>query len=370
MKIAVLSSYSYICKVNNYGSLLQYFALQTYLEKQGHTVFWIRLISKKKPPTGINRWLREKILKSNFKIDNIPFYNKKGFEDFIQQYIHLSENEYQNFSDLKMNLPKADLFVVGSDQVWNGFAPERYLMFVPKNIPKISYAVSFGRNSIRSYLKPLVRYYLKDFKAISIREMEGVQLCKSLGRKDTRYTIDPSFLLSKEEYIDILNQAHLPQLPYKNFIYGYFVNPFINNEFPFKDEIRQLADNNEKQFIVTAIQNAEKALTEYHIVQPSPLEWIQHIIEAQAILTNSFHGVAYAINLQKPFLLLLQTGEMSDQNCRYLNLLKRLNLTNRIYSKRQGNIKEQLYRPIDWDKINKLKNEFIKESISFLQENI
>lgn len=370
MKIAVFSSYSYICKVNNYGSLLQYFALQTYLEKQGHTVYWIKYIPNKKVPTGINKWLREKIFKSNFKIDNIIFHNQIGFEHFIQKYIHLSTDTYHNFSDLKNNLPQADLFIVGSDQVWNGFAPERYLMFVPKHVPKISYAVSFGRSTIRPYLKPLIWYYLKNFKAISIRELEGVQICKSIGKKDCQYTIDPSFLLTKNDYEQIINQEKLPELPYDKFIYGYFVNPFNNNTFPFRNEIKQLVENYNYQFITTGIQNAEKALNEYTIIQPSPLEWIQYMLKAQVILTNSFHGVAYAINLQKPFILLLQTGDMADQNCRYLNLLKKLELTARIYYPGKNNITQQIKEPINWDKVNKLKEQFIQESTLFLKQNI
>ena len=96
MNIIVLSSYSYIIKVNNYGSILQYFALQTYLENRGHQVQWLKYEAIKTPPKGINKWLREKLLHSSFKTDNVIFHNKEGFENFIAKYIKLTDHIYRN----------------------------------------------------------------------------------------------------------------------------------------------------------------------------------------------------------------------------------------------------------------------------------
>ena len=367
MKIIVLSSYSYVIKVNNNGSLLQYFALQTYLEKNGHEVQWLQYEAQKKEPKGINRWLREKLLHSYFKTDNVQFHNKEGFFKFIDRYIKLTKEKYRNKKELYSNTPNADLYIVGSDQVWNGFSPDRYLMFVPSSIPKISYAVSFGKNKIPQYMRPLLWYYLKRFTAISVREMEGVELCHSLGRNDAQYTIDPSFLLNREEYIKFIKKDNCIQPTSKSYIYGYFVNPFPNNTLTAKEVIDQYIKESKKEFIVTGIQNAEYALTDYNSIQPSPLEWINTILNADNILTNSFHGVAFSINLQKPFLVILQNGDMSNQNCRYLNLLKRLGLEDRIYNSTKGSIQKQMNNFIDWESVNRKKEIFIEESRTFLQ---
>lgn len=370
MKIGILSSYAYICKVNNYGSLLQYYALQTYLESLGNKVFWIRFNPTNRNIKGINQWLRKKILKSNFKIKNIEFYNRLGFEQFIRDNIHISSHEYYKYSDLKKNPPKADLYIVGSDQIWNGFSPERYLMFTPKNTPKISYAVSFGKNSIKSYLKPLMWYYLKDFIGISVRETEGINICKSVGRKDAVYSIDPTFLLDKKMYIKITNKANIKRLTEQRYIYGYFVNPFKDNIFPFTEEIREIKDSTGYEFYITAIQNAEKAFTEFTIVQPAPLEWIYNILESEAIITNSFHGVAFAINLQKNFLLFPQTGETANQNCRYFDLLKQLNLEERIYNPQKGSVIDQLNKSINWSIIDKQKETLTNKAKEYLNKYI
>lgn len=368
MNIIVLSSYSYIIKVNNYGSILQYFALQTYLEKKGHKVQWLKYKAVKVPPKGINRWLRERFLHSYFKTDNVMFHNKEGFDKFINKYIKLTEMSYLNKKELYSKPPQADLYIVGSDQVWNGYSPDRFLTFVPKNIPKISYAVSFGKNMIPKYMRPLLWFYLKDFKAISVREIEGVNLCHSLRRNDAKYTIDPSFLLQREDYIKIIKTDKSIVSISSPYIYGYFVNPFPNNVLAEKSAIDEYIKNMGIDFIVTGIQNAELALNQYNNIQPSPLEWINIILNAESILTNSFHGVAFSINLQKKFLVILQNGDMSNQNCRYLNLLKRLGLEDRIYNSSKGSIQEQMDNKIDWEKVNYEKNKFIIESEEFLSE--
>lgn len=366
MKIIVLSSYSYVTKVNNYGSMLQYFALQTYLERKGHEVKWLKYDAVKTPPTGINRWLREKILHSYFKTDDVEFHNKKGFMEFMEKYIHLTAEHFVNRKELYARPPKADLFVVGSDQVWNGYSPDRFLTFVPKDTPKISYAVSFGKSHVPSYLRPLLWWYLRGYKAISVRETEGVSLCQSLVNKKVNYVIDPSFLLRKDDYASIIQFDPSIKKLDTPYIYGYFVNPFPKNELYEKQSIDTFLNEKDMPFYVTGIQNAEPALADYKEIQPSPLEWINLILNADAVITNSFHGVAFAINLQRPFMLIVQNGDMSNQNCRYLNLLKKLGLEDRIYNSNKGSLKEQMEHKIDWKSVNTKREDFITESEEFL----
>lgn len=312
--------------------------------------------------------MRERLLHSYYKTDNVKFHNKEGFEKFIAKYIKLTNTTYNNKKELYSTPPKADLYIVGSDQVWNGYSPDRFLTFVPKNTPKISYAVSFGKNRIPKYMQPLLWYYLKSFKAISIREIEGMKLCHMLGRKDAKYVIDPSFLLHREDYIKIINADKSVKQITTPYIYGYFVNPFPNDTLTYKTEIDKYIKDIGIDFLVTGIQNAELALSQYKEIQPTPLEWINTILNADYVLTNSFHGVAFSINLQKKFLVILQNGDMSNQNCRYLNLLKKLGLEDRIYNPLKGRIQEQMNHPINWEEVNNKKNIFIKESEKYLSE--
>ena len=367
MRIGVLSSYGYICKVNNYGSLLQYFALQTYLERNGYEVYWIRFVKDNSNHNFIIKYLRSKLFNSNFKIPT-EHYSKTDFDFFIKKYIKVSEYTYNSYTDIKTNPPKADFFIVGSDQVWNGYSPERYLMFVPDGKPKISYAVSFGKNNIKNYLKPLMWYYLKGFKAISVREKIAIDICSSIGRKNIKHVIDPTFLLLKKDYMDFIDNEKI--IPEKEpYIFCYFVNPFEKNIFPYKRNIDIFKEETQHKLIITAIQGAEKAFDKSYIRNPSPLKWIELIANADYILTNSFHGMAFSIIMRKKFLVIPQKGFGEEQNSRQTNLLATLNLNDRIYNENIS-ILQQIERPIKWEIVEHKINQFVDYSKDFLKKNL
>lgn len=367
MKIGVLSSFGYICDVNNYGSLLQYFALQTYLVRNGHEVYWIRLKKNKNNQCIISKYIKKIIFNSNFEILTEHF-NKKDFNSFIKKNINLSDYEYRSYREIKKNPPKADIYIVGSDQVWNGYSPDRYLMFIPHNKTKISYAVSFGKSTIKKYLKPLMWYYLKGFRAISVREKAGIEICNSVGRKDAKYVIDPTFLLTKNDYMGFLNKEKIKSEK-DSYIFSYFVNPFNNNIFPYMKDCYDLKEQTHCRLILTAIQGAEKAFNKETIINPSPLKWIDLIANADYVLTNSFHGMAFSIILRKQFLVLPQKGAGEEQNNRQMNLLSTLDLNDRIYNDKIG-LFEQINKPINWTQIESKINHFIDFSKEFLYSNL
>lgn len=367
MKIGVLSSFGYICNVNNYGSLLQYFALQTYLVRKGYEVYWIRFNEDKNNPNVIYKYIKKLVLNSNLKILTEHF-NKKGFNSFIEKYINLSDFEYRSYKEIKKNPPLADLYIVGSDQVWNGYSPDRYLMFIPHSKPKISYAVSFGKNTIKKYLKPLMWYYLKGFKAISVREKAGIEICNSVGRKEAKYVIDPTFLLTKDDYMEFVNNEKI-QSEKDSYIFSYFVNPFNNNIFPYMKDCNKLKEQTHCRLITTAIQGAEKAFNGENIINPSPLKWIELIANADYILTNSFHGMAFSIIMRKQFLVIPQKGAGEEQNNRQMDLLSTLDLNDRIYNDKMD-LFEQINKPIIWDQIEPKIHHFVDYSKNFLYTNI
>lgn len=369
MRIAVLSSYAFVQGVNNYGSILQYYALQSYLESLGEKVYWIRFNPIKRESSRIKMWLKKKILKSNYKLDNKRFHNKDGFIEFTAKHLYTSDKIYLSYKELKDNPPVADLYIVGSDQIWNGWSPERYLRFVPENMPCISYAVSFGHPNIPFVFRPLLWFYLRKFKAVSVREFSGINICMNCGRKDVHYVVDPTFLLDRNKYIELINDNIESRIDGK-YLYGYFVNPFPDNKFPFDTEVRSFAKERELEIFITAIQNAEKAFQDYNILQPSPFEWIGNLLHADYIITNSFHGVAFCIILRKQFILLPQIGMMKNQECRYFDLLKKFQLEDRIYKEDKGTLANQLVLPIDWDSKEETINNFILESKEWLQNVI
>ena len=121
MKIGVISSYACIKAANNYGALLQYFALQEYLKRRGHEVFWIRSVL---PHSGMRVFLRH--VKHYRRLPLLLRYYEchRKFFDFIGHYLNLSISAYRSVGELARNCPFADAYVAGSDQVWGGTAGE------------------------------------------------------------------------------------------------------------------------------------------------------------------------------------------------------------------------------------------------------
>ena len=364
MNIVIFSSYAFICKVNNYGSLLQYFALQTFLEKHGHNVKWLKY--SRPQAKGLNRYLRKKILKSRYLEREFVFHNKEEFNSFVVNKCHFTE-EFNDYKSLRNAPPKADIYIIGSDQVWAGYHPDKYLQWTPSDKRRISYAASFGKDKVKSFMKPLIWFYLNKFNAISVREPEGVTIVDSCWHKYSKYVIDPTFLIDKEDYYQ--HENHSTPLE-GDYIYGYFVNPFNADKFPYEDELKEMGNILQYKIYITAIQNAEYAFSNFNLVYPSPIGWIKNIDDSKYFITNSFHGIAFAINTNTPFLFLPQTGSSKVENNRQISLLKKLGCEERIYNSSKGSLYKQITKPIDWNLINLNKETFKRESIKFLLDNI
>lgn len=364
MKICVYSSYAWIKIANNYGSILQYFALQTYLEKQGHNVFWLRF----NPPNKktFKYIIANFLLKRKDRNRDYQHQNLQGFQEFENNYLHETPLEYHSYSQLKKNPPKANVYITGSDQVWAGLSPERYLKFAPKESIKISYAASFGSPKTGILNKILFTWRLKNINSISVREKIGIEYCKNFKRNDAIWVCDPSLLLERSEYETFLENEPTIDSPY---IFTYWVNPIQNLNYIYWKEITNYAQNNNLGTITTAIQGAEFAFDSNKLKSPNPLEWLKLIHDAKYVITSSFHGVAFSIVMRTPFLVIPQTGNSAAENLRFYDLLNSLGLSNRIFNKHET-LKEQLESPIDWNKVTVNINTLRNVSFDFLKKAI
>lgn len=364
MKICVYSSYAWIKIANNYGSILQYFALQTYLEKQGHNVFWLRF----NPPNKktFKYIIANFLLKRKDRNRDYQHQNLQGFQEFEDKYLHESPIEYHSYSQLKKNPPKANIYITGSDQVWAGLSPERYLKFAPNKSIKISYAASFGSPKTGILNKILFTWRLKNLDSISVREKIGIEYCKNFKRNDAIWVCDPSLLLEKSEYETLLENKPTINSPY---IFTYWVNPIQDLKNISWLEIINYAKNNSLETVTTAIQGAEFAFDPKTLKSPAPLEWLQLIHDAKYVITSSFHGVAFSIVMKVPFLVMPQSGNSSAENLRFYDLLNSLGLTSRVFNKNET-LKKQLEAPINWKEVNKNINSLRNTSFNFLKKAI
>ena len=211
--------------VYNYGASLQAYALQHYLESLGHDVeiidfnpwfhrarynpFWIHpnaygISAKIIKMLPIMKYIvapLQAFRKGMFK----TWGRKKAFDKFEKQYYNLTNYKYLSSDDLKRNPPVANIYVAGSDQIWNtyyenGKEPAYYLDFGDKKTKRISYAASLATSSIKDGYESFVKDELNKFNAISVREFTGAQVLNQLGLENISVVLDPVFLLDGKDW--------------------------------------------------------------------------------------------------------------------------------------------------------------------------
>lgn len=313
MKKAAILTYTHS---NNYGALLQAYALKEALALCGIKA---KAINYSVLPVKLNiKMLIKKILFSYFN----GKYKKKfeGFRELILENAPLTRRE-----QLPCLNDRFDFFITGSDQVWNfhgnGFDTAFMLDFVRDCNKKYSYAASFGRNELPDSEKILAAPWLKQFKVISVREASAVTLAKELsGKEDVRADIDPTLLLSKEDWRMI---AVMPKE--KDYILLYL----MSNNSAIISFARNLARKTGlKLIMLSASPIPYKGIK---TLCPTPQEWLGYFLNAKYIVTNSFHGLAFSVNFNKDFFADLLPPP-SKVNSRLENLLDLTGLRGRLIS--------------------------------------
>ncbi len=348
----------------NYGASLQAFALQTTLEKLGLNPEIInfeterfaasREMFSRKPER------RKEIIKI---ITRIPYHSslikrQKMFDDFTNQYLHVSPL-YRTEQEVIDHAIDYDCIVCGSDQIWNltqDDAPAANLLFYlnfPKKQRRIAYSASFGKWVTKADERaddflPWVR----QFDAISIREESGVEYLRSKGI-DCCLTLDPTILLNREDY-DIICQEPLVDHPYI-LMFGWNTNDDLIH-------VAKAVSKNMKLPILNIVPPPRAVFKEIkRKLDVGPREFLSMVKNAEFVVTNSFHGTAFSITYEKPFISVVS----GNPDTRMENLMSQLGLSNRLVNPSQfefSKIKES-----DFVGIQEKKNLLRKDSISYLK---
>lgn len=271
----------------NYGGILQAYALSAYLRKQGHDVVVLNRQS--------NLPLLKRMVKTVLVALHHPRYNDPRYKhlvSFVKKYINHSKPLQ---TDAQMNKfvesNNLNAVLVGSDQVWRtgfamGYGFNYFLDFVSAGVRKLSYAASFGlsqweyNNEQTQHIKQL----LSDFKAISVREDEGVQLCKDNIGITAEHVLDPTMLLHAEDYSSITS----PRLVEKEYVFVYWLGSEEE-----KRKALESAKIDGKRIIDISLRGSEPLM---------PIEdWLSYIKYADHVVTDSFHGCVFSILFQKQF---------------------------------------------------------------------
>lgn len=343
MKIGILT----LPLHTNYGGILQAYALQTVLERMGHQVFvfqndydgirrfpfykmplfWTKrifriLLNKGKGVPVFLEWERER---------ELPIVTQNT-KQFIDKYIHTCRiNNLREISDLDF-----EAIVVGSDQIWRRDYFRRiwktgmedaYLEFISdKKIRRVAYAVSFGKDiwdySNRETEK--CRDLVSLFDAISVREETAVDLClNNLGVK-VQHVLDPTMLLSRQDYINLINKAEIQ--PNRGSLFAYILDKtpekmiFVNGV---------AASRKMEPYFIDYLSVDFSIPIEQRIVPPVE-SWLRGFYDAKLVITDSFHGCVFSIIFGKPFIAI---GNANRGLSRFTSLLKMIGAEEHLVTK-------------------------------------
>ena len=312
---------------NNYGNLLQNYAVQEILKKFDFCVETIPETSaylKNQNKLKLNKKIRKSIKEIlNIRYKSLDNKRKKEFKKFEEKFIKKSK-----FTINKITIPKElnnsyDYFITGSDQVWNPYynynSPAYFLDFCTKK-KRIALSPSFGITNLPNNIKDEYTKYLNGFEYLSVREDSGRKIIEELTGKKASVLIDPTLMLSKQEWNNISIKPK--KVPNKKYIMVYFLGKIKNDEKLYLQELS-------KRYDLEIVNILDRKQKEYYISSPSQFIWL--IEHAELIFTDSFHGSVFSIIYKKPFIVFDRKSKF-NMNSRLETLLNKFNLLNRKYS--------------------------------------
>lgn len=376
MKIGILT----IHNSPNYGACLQCFALWKYLTDSGHDTEIVdlhrplaykdykpskRFVRSRKPTSPVKYFFKQLF---NKLTGNTSLYNKEAYEKFqiFNSKIKLSK-PYTGIDELYDNPPQYDLYVSGSDQLWNPTQPyciePYFLTFVDgSKVKKISYASSIGLPKLRPNEENRFKDWLKDFSSISVREKQTRDYLASFVNKDICHVADPTFLLDvdswkqmveppkENDYIMLFTLVHKPQL------------------VKYALEIAQEAG---KELIVVGQKEPQSSSNTYKVVNTAgPSQWLGYIANASMVITDSFHCTVFSIILGvENFFSYISPS--NKRGGRIIDLLNTFGASDHLLPESLNWHYEDLYkRHLDRDKINLTYLSEQERSRNFLLNNL
>lgn len=345
---------------DNYGALLQGFALQRTLQKLDCSVELIRYrCGYGSTALNFRRFIKRVLWGAP------PFLHNRMFDDFRKKHMFFSKCEYRTERDVPNDY---DAIICGSDQVWsnvlkmNGIVSKNWMLdFANESCKRISYAASFGKSSCSEPAIDFIRPLLAKFYRVGVREYSGKLICGKAGRNDAQVVCDPTLLLSKEEYLDLVKGKINCELK-TPFALCYLVG--WKADIPFK-EIKEAVKNYKLRFVHShVIGHYYKGLKDEPL---SIYEWLWAYSQAKYIFSNSFHGTVFAIIMHRPFICFPLDGVSASMNDRVKTLLCECGLENRLYNKDKS-LEEQLNSPIDWNDVDTRLSCMKNKAMTFLTE--
>ncbi|MCH5267986.1 MAG: polysaccharide pyruvyl transferase family protein [Lachnospiraceae bacterium] len=329
----------------NYGNALTNYALYTYLQNQGYKVLALDNISTLRP-VGV-------------------------MGDFAKRTYELSSG-YFTEGNVKGINESCDCFMVGSDQIWNynyqqlwKYGDCYYLHFVEDGKKRLSYASSFGHPQVAISAERGSTLFQK-FDKVSVREEFGVSLCREKYGVEAQKVVDPVFLLSKEEYMDLASHSQCEEK--EPFIMAYILTP--------TEDKRKLCLEIQKRLGIKLIvvldcyplnEDHNQMMMGYENTKCRiPLEdWMYYMSHCQYVISDSFHGTCFSIIFNKPFVTI-----RNREKYRFATFEKYDVLAERIVDEDSTWYLDEWVEEIDYTLVQEMLSQEIEESKEFLRCNL
>ena len=343
----------------NYGNRLQNFALQEAISNLGYTAQTLGVKNQEKIyKKTIKKILfySSGIITKNARINNFARCIK--IEKFTNKYIN--QSEYSLPIEKNRDIDKHfDTFIVGSDQVWNphyNLNNNYFLNFTNKR--KISYAASLGITNLPEKFENNLIQALDSFYAISVREQSAVNILQSKINKKINFVLDPTFLLTKNQWEEYISTYHLKNIE-ENYILLYFLGDIYEEIWRKINELSILYD-------AKIINLMDSQNQKYYVIDP--FEFLLYIKNCTLFFTDSFHGTVFSIILNKQFVVCERSlGADGNMNTRLESLLDNFKLNNRTFTMQ---ISMNLWTNQNFDKVNKILSIYRSESLNFLKQSL
>ena len=357
-------------RADNLGAVLQAYALSKYIAES--IEIKAEIVDYKCEKVESTRYAHTGNVVKRIPLAVYYKIKRSGFDRFRNEHLPLSATVYTkgNISDSNQVY---STFIAGSDQIWNpycgGFNPMMFVEF-GKDKKRIAYSSSIAQPEIPQQIKERMKQDLLKFKYIGVREQRSVELLNVLlGRTDIRLVVDPTYLLSMEEWMEFGEKAVLEFPLPKKYIFCYFVGDK-------RKEIYEQMVQDVKKFTgiddVVTLECYNRKLNYGGgklYKDGGPYEWVYLLRHASYICMDSFHATVFALKFKKEFVHALKNSddETESQNTRMYDIFNRYGLSHKIYFPSSS---ESWQLPIDYSKVTPIMELEIENSIKFLEYSI
>ena len=329
MKIGIMTFW---WSEDNYGQLLQCYALQKYLRDKGHDAYLIRYdprndygktklyikLLKALSPIRLSKYIRNKI--RHHKSITEQKQNPRNFDSFRNTYIKQSEKLYTSYNQLKEDPPDADVYIVGSDQVWNFYNQPvhkcknlihaYFLDFGNKEAKRVSYAASWSINNLNKDISEEIRPLLHEFDYVSVREKSGINLCRKCGFDTAEFRCDPTLLLTADNYRSLYKENDDTFKRKNPYLFLYM----LNNTCDF--DIQKVYEFAERKNLEIVYVTGNGKIDRYEKTFATIPQWLSLIDNAEYVVTNSFHCCVFSLLFEKKFGVVPLTKTLAGMNSR------------------------------------------------------